>query len=115
MYGFSVHTGVDEDGFIHRQSVMLGNVHDSQERNLNGLNGSVSTALQIGQATEQEAFTTVNIGVGYTFGDGKYRVEGYGQNIADEEASLSEIGGSGVDVRFLNDTRTYDVRAVALF
>ena len=31
-YGFSVHTGVDEDGFIHRQSVTAGNVHDSQER-----------------------------------------------------------------------------------
>lgn len=31
-YGFSVHTGVDEDGFVHRQSVTPGNVHDSQER-----------------------------------------------------------------------------------
>ena len=31
-YGFSVHTGVDEDGFIHSQSVTAGNVHDSQER-----------------------------------------------------------------------------------
>ena len=32
IYGFSVHTGVDEDGFIHRQTVTPGNVHDSQER-----------------------------------------------------------------------------------
>lgn len=31
-FGFSVHTGVDEDGFIHRQTVTAGNVHDSQER-----------------------------------------------------------------------------------
>ena len=31
-YGYSIHTGVDEDGFIHRQSVTAGNVHDSQER-----------------------------------------------------------------------------------
>ncbi len=31
-YGYSVHTGVDEDGFIHRQSVTAGHVHDSQER-----------------------------------------------------------------------------------
>lgn len=31
-YGYSVHTGVDEDGFIHSQSVTPGNVHDSQER-----------------------------------------------------------------------------------
>ena len=33
-YGFSIHTGVDEDGFIHRQSVTPGNVHDSQERDV---------------------------------------------------------------------------------
>lgn len=31
-YGYSVHTGVDEDGFIHRQTVTAGNVHDSVER-----------------------------------------------------------------------------------
>jgi len=34
IYGFSIHTGVDEDGFIHRQSVTPGNVHDSQERDV---------------------------------------------------------------------------------
>ena len=28
-YGYSVHTGVDEDGFIQRQTVTAGNVHDS--------------------------------------------------------------------------------------
>jgi len=31
IYGYSVHTGVDEDGFIHRQTVTPGNVHDSVE------------------------------------------------------------------------------------
>lgn len=31
-FGFSVHAGVDEDGFIHRQTVTAGNVHDSRER-----------------------------------------------------------------------------------
>lgn len=30
-YGFSVQTGVDEDDFIHRQSVTLGPHYDSQE------------------------------------------------------------------------------------
>jgi IS5 family transposase len=29
-YGYSVHTAVDEDGFIMRQEVTAGNVHDSQ-------------------------------------------------------------------------------------
>ena len=31
-FGYSVHIGVDEDGFIHRQTVTAGNVHDSRER-----------------------------------------------------------------------------------
>ena len=31
-YGYSIHTGVDEDGFIHRQTVTAGNAHDSTER-----------------------------------------------------------------------------------
>jgi IS5 family transposase len=31
-YGYSVHTGVDEDGFVHSQNVTPGSVHDSQER-----------------------------------------------------------------------------------
>jgi len=30
-YGYSVHTGVDEDGFIHRQTVTAGNIHDITE------------------------------------------------------------------------------------
>ncbi len=29
-YGYSIHTGVDEDGFIHCQSVSEGSVHDSK-------------------------------------------------------------------------------------
>ena len=32
IYGFLVHTGVDEDGLIQRQTVTPGNVHDSVER-----------------------------------------------------------------------------------
>lgn len=31
-YGYSIHTGVDEDGFIHRQTATPGNAHDSTER-----------------------------------------------------------------------------------
>jgi transposase, IS5 family len=31
-YGYSIHTGVDEDGFIYRQTVTPGNAHDSTER-----------------------------------------------------------------------------------
>jgi IS5 family transposase len=31
-YGYSVHTGVDENDFIHRQTVTAGQGHDSRER-----------------------------------------------------------------------------------
>ena len=31
-YWYSIHTGVDEDGFIHRHSVTPVNAHDSTER-----------------------------------------------------------------------------------
>ena len=31
-YGYSVHTDVDEGGFIQRQAITAGNVHDSVER-----------------------------------------------------------------------------------
>ena len=85
------------------------------ERTLNSLDGTVQTALAIGQATEQEAFTTINIGLGYSLNQGRLRFEAYGQNITDEVASLSQIGGAGIDVRFLNDARTYGIRALAKF
>lgn len=85
------------------------------ERDLNALDGSVRSAIEIGQATEQEAFWTVNAGIGYSFGEGQYRVEAYGQNITDEEASLSQIGGSGFDLRFLNDARTFGFRGIVNF
>jgi len=85
------------------------------ERDIVSLDGTVRSALEIGQATEQEAFTTVNIGLGYTVSDGKYRFEAFGQNIFDEVASLSVVTASGLDLRFLNDARTYGIRAIARF
>jgi len=85
------------------------------ERDLVSLSGQVQSALEIGQASEQEAFTTINVGMGYTFGEGKIRLEAYGQNITDEEASLSSITASGLDLRFLNDARTFGARAIVRF
>ena len=57
----------------------------------------------------------MNVGFGYTINNGRLRFEAYGQNITDEVASLSQIGGAGVDVRFLNDARTWGLRAIAKF
>ena len=82
------------------------------EDNLNALDGSTQTALEIGQTSKQEGATTVNVGLGYSFGgDGnKYRVELYGQNITDEVISQKSIVGADLDLRFLNDARTFGLR-----
>ncbi|ORU93470.1 MAG: hypothetical protein A6F72_07085 [Cycloclasticus sp. symbiont of Poecilosclerida sp. N] len=52
-YGFSVHTGVDEDGFIHRQSVTPGNVHDSQERDTLLLGGESALYADAAYSSQQ--------------------------------------------------------------
>ena len=85
------------------------------ERPINLLNGDVRSALEVGHPELQEGFTTINIGLGYTTADGKYRFEAYGQNITDEEASQKAIVGNNVNVRFLNDARSYGIRAIANF
>jgi IS5 family transposase len=42
IFGYSVLTGVDEDGFIHRQTVTAGNAHDSVERDTLLLGGEAA-------------------------------------------------------------------------
>lgn len=52
-YGYSVHTGVDEDGFVHRQSVTPGNVHDSQERDTLLLGDETQLYADAGYASQE--------------------------------------------------------------
>jgi len=85
------------------------------ERDILLLNGDRRSALEVGHPEQQDGFTTVNVGVGYTTENGKYRFEAYGQNITDEVASQKAIVGNTTNVRFLNDARTYGVRAIARF
>jgi len=79
------------------------------------LNGDRRSALEVGHPEQQDGFTTINVGVGYTSESGKYRFEAYGQNITDEVASQKAIVGNTTNVRFLNDARTYGIRAIARF
>ena len=68
------------------------------------------TALQAGFPDRQIGFLTVNVGAGYTF-QGGLRLEAYGTNITNKEASQKALVGAGLDVRFLNDTRSFGARA----
>jgi len=62
-YGFSVHTGVDEDGFIHRQSVTAGNVHDSQKRDTLLLGDEVALYADAAYSSEETRNKLAQLGI----------------------------------------------------
>ena len=72
------------------------------------LDGKKATALVAGFSDRQKGFTTVNLGAGYT--QGKYRIEGFANNVTNKQASQKAIVGNSLDVRFLNDARSYGIR-----
>jgi iron complex outermembrane receptor protein len=74
------------------------------------VNGATQTAIQAGFPDWQRARWTINLGAGYTFADNKWRIEGWVSNLLNTEVSQKAIVGSGLDVRFLNDARTYGIR-----
>jgi len=75
----------------------------------------VITVAQEGQSSLQEGFATVNVGFGYSIAEGKYRIEAFGQNIFDETASQKAIVGNDLNLRFLNEARTWGIRGIARF
>jgi iron complex outermembrane receptor protein len=70
--------------------------------------GKTLSALAAGFPDKQKGYATLNIGVGY--GQGNWRVEAFGTNVTNEQASQKAIVGPNLDIRFLNDARTYGVR-----
>ena len=70
----------------------------------------VETAQQAGFPDRQRARTTVNAGIGLTSLDGHWRVEAWGNNLLDNDISQKALVGSGINVRFLNDPRSYGLR-----
>ncbi len=78
------------------------------------LDGTVQSALEAGFPDKQDGFATINLGIGYSFGDG-WRVEAFGNNVTDEEATQKALVGSGLNLRFLNDARYYGLRAMKNF
>ena len=75
IYGFSVHTGVDEDGFIHRQSVTPGNVHDSQERDTLLLGDETALYADAAYSSQQTRDKLAQLGI-----DDQVQRKGYRAN-----------------------------------
>jgi iron complex outermembrane receptor protein len=70
----------------------------------------VESAEEAGFPDEQRSNTQVNVGLGFTSVDGRWRVEAYGTNLLDKDVSQKALVGSGLNIRFLNDARAYGMR-----
>ncbi len=70
----------------------------------------VESAETAGFPDQQDGYTQVNVGGGWTSLDGTWRVEAYGSNLTNEDVSQKALVGSGINVRFLNDARAYGMR-----
>ncbi|WP_395703362.1 TonB-dependent receptor [Aquabacterium sp.] len=66
------------------------------------------TAQQAGFPDAQKGYATVNLGLGYE--QGGLRVELFAANVTDEQASQKAIVGNNLNIRFLNDARSYGLR-----
>jgi len=80
------------------------------ERTVVDNNGAAQTALAAGFPDRQIGFLTLNLGAGYTFAGG-LRLEAYVNNATDKQASQKALVGASLDIRFLNDARSYGARA----
>lgn len=73
------------------------------------LDGSRQTATEAGFPDRQPGYVTLNLGMGYTIGN--FRLEAWASNFLDEEVSQKALVGSSLNIRFLNDARSYGLRA----
>lgn len=77
------------------------------------LNGTRTSALASGFPDRQKGYATLNLGLGYTVD--RFRIEAFGTNVTNEQASTKALVGSSLNVRFLNDARSYGLRVRANF
>jgi iron complex outermembrane recepter protein len=80
------------------------------EKAVVAINGDTTTALQAGFPDRQVGFLTLNLGAGYSFAGG-LRLEAYVNNATDKQVSQKALVGASLDIRFLNDARSYGARA----
>ncbi|MES2057064.1 MAG: TonB-dependent receptor, partial [Pseudomonadota bacterium] len=72
------------------------------------LNGTRQTALAAGFPDRQKGYVTLNLGIGYTVRN--FRLEAWASNFFDEEVSQKALVGPALNIRFLNDARSYGAR-----
>ncbi|MEM8695463.1 MAG: TonB-dependent receptor [Pseudomonadota bacterium] len=103
--------------YSHRSSYFLTQFNEDPvafvDINQNVVN--VQSAQEAGFPDRQEAFGTLNLGIGWTSGDDRFRIEAYASNLFDQQASNKALVGSGINVRFLNDAQRYGVRLITRF
>ena len=70
----------------------------------------IEDAATAGFPDRQRAETTLNAGIGLTSLSGRWRYELWGNNLLDNDVSQKALVGSGLNIRFLNDARSYGAR-----
>lgn len=70
----------------------------------------IEDAETAGFPDRQPGETTVNAGAGFTTLSGKWRFEAWGNNLLNNDISQKALVGTGINVRFLNDARSYGMR-----
>lgn len=113
-HGFDVSFGSFDWQILasYRSDYYLTQYNDREVVFVNRLGAVVDTqtAAEAGFPDEQEAYTQVNVGAGFTSASGRWRVEAYGTNLLNEDVSQKALVGSQLNVRFLNDARAYGMR-----
>ncbi|MBE1529710.1 iron complex outermembrane receptor protein [Sphingopyxis sp. OAS728] len=72
------------------------------------LDGTRQSAFAAGFPDRQKGYATLNLGIGYTIDN--FRLEAWASNFLDEEVSQKALVGSSLNIRFLNDARSYGLR-----
>nr|WP_294291932.1 TonB-dependent receptor [uncultured Sphingomonas sp.] len=69
--------------------------------------------MTAGFPDRQKGYRTLNLGIGYSID--RFRIEAWASNFLDEEVSQKALVGSLLNIRFLNDARTYGLRGRVTF
>lgn len=78
--------------------------------NTSGAIARTETAAAAGFPDRQSAYTTINAGLGFSPGGSNWRFELWGSNLLGDDVSQKALVGSQLNIRFLNDPRTYGLR-----
>jgi len=104
-FGYSVHTGVDEDGFIHRQTVTAGNVHDSRERDTLLLGDEAALYADAAYSSQETRDKPERFGI-----DDRVQRKGYRNHpLSKQDEARNAVIRSGGERPFATYKRNYDL------